>query len=57
MKIKFDANKLLPLASMGLGLLGMVVSNITDTNNRNNMKAEIKEELAKELLNNKNQGA
>lgn len=57
MNIKFDAKKLLPLASMGLGLLGMVVSNITDANNRNNMKAEIKEELAKELLNNKNQGA
>lgn len=49
MKIKFDASKLLPVAVMLLGAAGTLLSNKVDSNNRKAMKAEIKEELIKEL--------
>lgn len=49
MKFKFDATKLLPVAVMLLGAAGTLLSNKVDANNRKAMKAELKEELLKEL--------
>lgn len=47
---KFNAGKLLPLLGGVLTLAGMVVSNKIDANNRNDMKAELKDEIVKDLL-------
>lgn len=47
---KIDAKKLLPLLGGALTLAGALVSNKIDSNNRNEMKAEIKDEVLKELL-------
>lgn len=49
MKIKFDATKILPITVTLLGVLGTVLSNKVDSDNRKAMKAELKEELLKEL--------
>ena len=49
MKLKFDPTKLLPVASMALGLAGMVVSNIMKNNETKTMKTELKDEIIKEL--------
>lgn len=54
MKIKFDSKKVLPVVSMVIGAAGMLLSNKIDSNNRENMKAELKEELLKDLLEKKN---
>lgn len=49
MKLKFDPTKLLPVASMALGLAGMLVSNKMKSNEQTAMKMELKNELIKEL--------
>ena len=54
MKIKFDPKKLLPVASLVLGLAGTLISNKIQANERETMKAELKEELMKDLLNKEN---
>jgi hypothetical protein len=52
-KIKIDSKKLLSGASLVLGIAGMLVSNKVQANDRNTMKSELKEELLKEMLENK----
>lgn len=47
---QIDVKKILPLLGGALTLAGVVVSNKIDANNRNDMKAEIKDEVLKELL-------
>ncbi len=49
MKFKMDMTKLLPVAVTLLGVAGTLLSNKVDSNNRKTMKAELKEELMKEL--------
>lgn len=49
MKIKFDTSKLLPVVVMVLGAAGTLLSHKVDSNNRETMKTELKEELLKEL--------
>lgn len=54
MKINIDKKALakngLPVLGGLLTLLGMVVSNKVDANNRNDMKAELKTEILDDLL-------
>lgn len=54
MNIKLDPKKLLPVASLALGLAGTLISNKIQANERATMKAEIKEELMKDLLKQEN---
>ena len=53
-KIKMDSAKLISVAAGVLGLASMVVSNIKASNDQKSMKAELKEEVLKELLKDKN---
>lgn len=46
---KFDVKKLLPLVGGALTLAGMVVSNAIDSNNRESLKSELKDEILKDL--------
>lgn len=54
MKFKIDGAKVLSLAVTLLGVAGTLLSSQVEANNRKAMKAEIKEELTKELLKEKN---
>ena len=51
MKIKFDPAKLLPAASILVGLAGMVIGNLNSANEKKILKAEIKDDVLKELSN------
>lgn len=53
-KIEFKPEKLLPIASTVLAVAGMVVSNAVQANEKKALKAELKEELMKDLLTDKN---
>ena len=55
--MKFDKikpEKLLPIASAVLGIAGMLVSNAMQKNEKKVWKEEVKDELMKELLKEKN---
>ena len=54
MKIKIDSAKVISVAAGVLGLASMVVSNIKASNDQKSMKAELKEEIMKDLLKEKN---
>ena len=49
MKLKIDGAKALSIGATVLGVVGALVSNKVDSNNRKAMKSELKEELMKEL--------
>lgn len=49
MKLKIDGAKALSIGVTVLGVVGTLLSNIVDNNNRKEMKGEIKDELLKEL--------
>lgn len=49
MKFKVDPAKILSVTVTILGIAGTLLSNKVDSNNRRAMKAELKEELLKEL--------
>jgi hypothetical protein len=51
MKLKIDAAKALSIGTTVLGVVGALLSSKVDSNNRKAMKAEMKEELLKELKN------
>lgn len=53
-KIEFKPEKLLPVASAVLAVAGMVVSNAVQANEKKMLKAELKDELMKDLLSDKN---
>jgi hypothetical protein len=48
-KFEIDPAKVLSVTVTVLGIAGTILSNKVDGNNRKKMKAEIKEELVKEL--------
>lgn len=52
-KINIDPVKLLPILGGILTVTSMIVSNKIDSNNRNSMKKEIKEEIMRDLADNK----
>jgi hypothetical protein len=52
MKFKFDTTKALSIASTVLGVVGVLLSNKVDANNRKAMKSELKKELLEELRRN-----
>lgn len=52
--IKVDPKKVLPIVGGLLSVAGVVISNVIDTNNRKTMKSEIKDEILKEMLSDKN---
>lgn len=54
MKIKINPAKVLPIAVTALGLASSLISNKVDANNRKTMKAELKDELLKEIMKEKN---
>lgn len=49
MKFKFDAAKALSITVTVLGVAGTLLSSKVDSNNRKIMKAELKNEILKEL--------
>ena len=49
MKFKIDGAKALSIGVTILGVVGTLLSNKVDANNRKEMKSEIKDELIKEL--------
>ena len=49
MKLKIDGAKALSIGVTVLGVVGALLSSKVDANNRKAMKAEMKEELLKEL--------
>ena len=49
-KINFNAAKLLPIAAVGLSILSTVLDNKRQANDRKALKAELKNEMLKELL-------
>lgn len=49
MKPKIDAAKLLSIGVTVLGVAGTLLSSVVESNNRKSMKAEITEEVLKEL--------
>lgn len=48
-KLKFDSTKALSITVTGLALLGTLLSNVVQSNDRKAMKNELKDELLKEL--------
>lgn len=50
MKIKIDPAKALSISVTALGVLGTILSSKVQANDRKAMKAELKDELMKELL-------
>lgn len=54
MKIKIDSAKVISVAAGVLGIASMLVSNIKASNDQKSMKAELKEEIMKDLLKEKN---
>ena len=53
MKVNIDPKKALSVASMVLGVAGVLLTNKVDANNRSAMKDELKKELLDELSKNK----
>lgn len=51
---KVDSKKVLNLASIAVTIIGAVISNKAQINERNTLKEELKKEIAEELLNGKN---
>lgn len=51
MKFKSNSAKILGLAASGLGLVVTLISSKAEDANRKEMKAELKEEILKELSN------
>ena len=51
---KVDTKKVLNLASIAVTVIGAVISNKNQANERNTLKEELKKELTEELLNDKN---
>lgn len=51
MKLKIDGAKALSIGVAVLGVAGTLLSSKVDSNNRKAMKAELKDELIKELNN------
>jgi hypothetical protein len=49
MKIKFDASKILSLTVTALGVAGTLLSSKVESDNRKAMKAELLDELKKDL--------
>lgn len=52
--IKIDLKKVLPMVGGALTLAGMFVSSKIDSNNRNDLKEELKKEVLAELTSDKN---
>lgn len=52
--IKLDPKKVLPIVSGLIGIAGMVVTGLVESNNRKALKTEIKDEVLKEILSEKN---
>lgn len=50
MRFKFDPTKALSIAVTALGVAGTLLSSVVHANENKAMKAELKEELLKELL-------
>ena len=50
---KFNASKLVPVALVGLGLLETVLSNKKQADERNALKAELRDEIMKEIVDKK----
>lgn len=53
MKLKFDPTKALSITVTALGVVGTLLSSKVHANETKAMKAELKDELMKELLNEK----
>lgn len=53
MNIKIDPAKVLSVGVTVLGVAGTILSSIVHKNEQSTMKAEIKEEIMKDLLNSK----
>lgn len=49
MKMKIDSGKLLKIGSAVVGVAGLLLSNMVESNSRKEMKDEIKKELADEM--------
>lgn len=49
MKFKMDSAKALSIAVTALGIIGTILSNKVESDNRKSMKSELKEEIMKEL--------
>lgn len=49
MKIKIDSKKALKVGSTVIGIAGLLIGNLVDKNDRNDMKAELKDEILKEM--------
>ena len=52
-KIKFDSAKVLSIAATALGVVGTLLSSKVQSNEMKAMKAELKEELLKEMTQSK----
>lgn len=47
--IKIDSGKLLKIGSMAVGVAGLLLSNLVESNAQKSMKEELKKELLKEM--------
>jgi len=48
---KVDLGKVAAVTSTIIGVAGVLLSNVVEKNNRNDMKAQLKDEILKELAN------